>query len=212
VADLASIGGMASGIGSIALQWLKFGLYGLVGGGAVVGIVWIYLKRKKYDYSVIYYNTDGVTGGTDKGGIFVDSKTKAKKFWLKNANAGLNCDRVPWRLINNKRVVELVRYGVKNFRFVDNSGIADGIEADISEEDVNWGLLDYEKQKQIFGHSLLKELLPYIIIAFTAMVILIMVFIVMNKLEVFNQAADKLVQAASILRDINTGTTVLPGG
>lgn len=212
VADLGSLGGTVSSVGQVALQWVKYGLFAIVGGGAVIGIVWLYLKRRRYDYKVIYYNSDGVTGGTDQGGIFVDRKTKSKMFWLKNANVGLNPDKVPWRLINGKKVVELVRYGVKNFRFVDNSGIADGLEAEVGEEDVNWAILDYEKQKTIFGHSLLREMLPYIAIAFTGMVILIMVFIVMNKLDVFNEAADKLVQAAQILRDINTGTTVLPGG
>lgn len=166
--------------------------------------------RKRYNVQVEWFDADNITGGNDSGGIFVDKKTGRKMFFLRTANVGLNPNNVPWRLIDNVRKVYLLRYGLKNFRFINmNIGEGQTFEAEVTEEDVNWAVVDYERQNRIFSKDKLMELIPYIALTFVGIVILIMVIFVVNKFEVLKDIATVLKETATIIANANAGTQII---
>jgi len=197
------------GVSAILLQLAQVIIICIFIVAAVAGGLILWMKRKRWDYDVVWLNKDRVTGGYDKGGIFVDNKTKVKMFFLKQAKVGMNPDQVPWRLIGKTRVVFLIRYGVKNFRFIDTSGLGKGIKAEVGEEDVNWAVVDYERQKSVFGSDRLLQFLPIISLAVVGVIILIMIIMVLKKFDVLQDVAATLKDTAIILRDARSGTTVI---
>ena len=195
---------------STALSAGKVMLVVLFAGSIIIGGFYFFMKRRKWDFQVVYLNQDGVTGGIDQGSIFVDRKTKVKRFWLKRANVSMPPDNFPWRLIGNKRTVFVQRFGVKNFAFVDTKGLGLGAKAEVSEEDVNWAVVDYEKQKLAFSSDKLMQVLPYIIFGVAVIGSVIVIWILVNKFSVLNEIATKLQATAQILANSASGTKVVP--
>lgn len=195
----------------LATKTLNIGVViavGLVFLVILVAIVLFIRQRRKWDVMIIYLNKDNTTGGFDKGCFDVDKKTNNKLFYVKRANVGLCPDNVPIKLIGNKRVVFLARYGLKNFRFINWNMKDLDLKAQCTEEDVNWALQAYEKQKHVFQSKGLAEYLPYIALVIVAVVILIMIIYVLNKLDVMKDVAAHLDNAAQVLSENNKGTVI----
>lgn len=208
-----------SGVASTALNAGKIALVTLFIGGIILGIVYFLGKRKRWDYQVEFLNQDGVTGGKDLGSIYVDAKTRVKRFWLQKARASLSPDNIPVRHIETtnwlgqrmivKRVY-LQRFGQKNFVFVDTKGLGLGLKASVGEEDVNWSVVDYEKQKLAFSNDRLMQVLPYVIFGVAVIGSIIVIWMLANKFSVLNEVASKMVEVAKILANAQTGTKVIP--
>lgn len=202
---MVDISGMSATILDIAVLVIAT----LFIGGFIIGLLYLFLKRKRWDYKVIWLdNSDGKTGGTDKGGVFVDKKTNYKMFFLQKAGVGLNPDNIPWKLIGNSKVVFLLKYGLKNFRFI-NMDVGRSITANVGEEDVNWAIIDYEKQKRIFMDSKLMQILPYAALVFVALVILIMIIFVLNKMEYLAEIARYGESSAQAIANAQSGTRII---
>ena len=186
----------------------------IVGGGLLTVMLWAYFKWKNYQqFEIEIWQQDGLGQFNvkyDKGGIFVDSKTKNKRLFLKKHNVGLNPDNVPFMpSIKGKRKVLVLQTGLKNFRYIKPK-ISQGIMSfEVGEEDVNWAINSYERQKKLFGQTWLAQYMPFIMIAFVSIIILIMFINLFKVAPSISDAADALREAAIALRDAKAGTVIL---
>lgn len=186
----------------------------LIFGLIIILFIRIYLNFKRYDYVCIIY--DRVTGTKpiqtkDLGGIYVDNRTKNKRFYLKKNNVGLNPDNIPYIMgEKGQKYVYLLKTGLKNFRFLDiNIQQNARFTISVGEEDVNWALNAYERNKKMFGTTLLQQILPYIGIALMGVFILGMLVVVLNKLSVLQDVAIAFKELAEVYAQTQGGTAIL---
>lgn len=132
--------------------------------------------NKKYkQFLCIIFDIDGLGNRVvtyDNAGIFIDNKTNNKRFFLKKANVGLNPDNVPAIDDGKNKVVFLQRIGLKNFRYIKINFKEDRPVLEVTEEDVNWGVNSYERQKK-FNNAWLEKYLPFIALAIVSVVIMV---------------------------------------
>jgi uncharacterized membrane protein len=181
-------------------------------------IVRFYTKWKmysEYDVRILEKNAYDQWGESkDSAGVFTDPKTNNKRFFLKKSNVGLDPDNIPYITTPSsfgvKKIVYLARTGLKNFRFVTptvqvNSPVS--LNLIVGEEDVNWAVNAYERQKKLFANSMLMQLLPFIALAFVSIIILI-IFIY------FFRNFDKLVSMSLHFKEAiiagSSGTAIIP--
>lgn len=205
--------------------------------GVVIGGYFGFKYWKRWaQFEVRVWGEDGfgqIQETIDKGGIFVDSKTKNKRFWLKNGNVGLNPDDVPVLRVGNKKIVYVRRYGLKNFRFMypEAKGNVSKIDLEkineieknieslnevkyeffkptvkddqdemiVGDEDVNWAINAYDREKKKFISQTLLQYMPFIIIGFVSICILIMIIWVLKQFDVLKDVALALQAAAGSL-------------
>lgn len=165
----------------------------------VLAVYWVFFSSRKYkQFLCVIYSKDGYGNRTieyDGAGIFIDKKTNNKRFFMKVANVGLCPDNIPAIFDGKRKVVFLQKIGLKNYRFIK---IGFNAENDIpvlecTEEDVNWGVNAYERQKK-FNNNTLMALLPYIaliIVAIVIMVVFIYFFKDFDKLKEMGIALQK---------------------
>jgi len=190
--SVASVTSTALNIGIMLLGGLLF--CGIVGGA-----LWLYLKKKRYsEYKCVVWERDGfgqLNETYDKAGIFVDNKTKNKRFFLKKANVGLNADNVPY-IPSKRKIVYLLRTGLKNFQFIKPNISNPSINLDVGEEDVNWAINAYDRQKKLFNQNILMQYLPFIALAFTSIIILIIFIYFFKDFSVLKDVALALKEAS----------------
>lgn len=193
-------------------------LIGLVAFGGIVGLgVWVYKKHIQYNEYICRIWRKVGSGQYletfDKAGVFVDPKTKNKRLFLKKNNVGLDPDQIPF--IPGKKgakIIYLLQTGLKNFHYIDVNIDNPAITLSVGEEDINWALNAYERQKKTFFQNKLMQLLPYIMFAVSVIAILALVIFVLNKFSVLSDVATSLDSAARALAQTKANTTVIVGG
>lgn len=200
--ELINVGAVSGG----ALNIIVMIVAGLVVGGIVIFIAWLFLRNKKFEeFVAIIWVKDGfgqLTQKIDKGGIFVDNKTNNKRLFLEKSNVGLSTEKIPFipMVYGGKKYIFLLQTGLKNFHYVHiNIDTSDLVTCTVTEEDVNWGINSYERQKKIFGNSLLMQLLPYIAIAFTSIIILTIFIFFFKEFKTLKEFAEIMKQMMSDL-------------
>lgn len=167
-----------AGVSNIALNIFIMLVTVLFIGCILIAGVWFYLRFKRYSqYKCVIWGRDGfgqITEGVDKAGVFIDKKTGNKRLYLKKGNVGLQPDNIPYIQSGKDRIVYLLNTGLKNYKYIRPNFDIEHFTFEVGEEDVNWGVNAYERVKKSFGTSLLMQLLPFIAIAFTVIIILIM--------------------------------------
>lgn len=178
----------------------------------------VYQKYSEFD--CIIYSFDGfgkAYASKDKAGIFVDGKTKNKRLFVKKHNVGLDPDNVPFIVIDGKKTVFLLKTGLKNFRFLSLPLSKEKLENEnifslkVGEEDVNWAINSYERQKKIFMQSTLMQLIPFLTIAFVSLIILILFIYFFKEFDTLKEVAVAMKEASRTLASAQTGTTVVGG-
>ena len=188
--------------GAMNVMGIVFGV--LVGGGLIGGGLWWYFKEKKYkEFTCVVWDKENGEA-RDSAGIFVDGKTNNKRFFMKKFNVGLCPDNVPYKRLGAKKIVYLIRDGLKNFRFVKLNVSNPNMYMTVTEEDVNWAVNAYDRQKKLFQQSILMQMLPIISLVFVSMVILILFFYLFKKFDVITAVASELKETAKIL--VSKGT------
>lgn len=179
----------------------------IIGGGFVTLMLYFYFKWKKYsEYDCTIWDEGKITETKDTAGVFVDQKTRNKRLFLRKANVGLDPDNVPYKIgKNGKKIVYLLKSGLKNFKYIDIKVNEPTLEINVGEEDVNWAVNAYERQKKMFNQSLLMQLMPFIALAFTAIIILIIFIYFFKDFEVLKDVAINLKEASLSC----TGKTVI---
>jgi len=194
-----SISGVASG----ALNVVILIVFMLVVLAVVAAVILLVFKYRKYsEYDCVIFEKDGFGNlryKTDKAGIFVDGKTKNKRLFLKKNNVGLDPDNVPYIGGSKSKKVYLFQNGLKNFRYI-YMNICGDFGFSVGEEDVNWAVNAYDRQKKMFQNTLLMQLLPFLVIAFVSIIILIMIIYILKDFNVLKDVAINLREATQIMR------------
>jgi len=200
----------ASGALTLAI-WLMVVV--IVGG---LGTVAFFLVRKWYrfsDYKCVIFFRDGfgqLSYRTDSAGIFIDTKTKNKRFFLKKANVGLDPNNVPVLPGKNKTVF-LVQYGLKNFSFIKVNIDMEGLTFSVGEEDVNWAVNACEREEKKWQvKDKLLQYMPYISLAIVMIIILVMFIYLFKAIPGMLVEIKAIVIEAQKLQAMNAGTTVIP--
>ena len=131
---------------------------------------------------------------------------------MKKSNVGIQPDNIPYiHTTGGKKIVYLLKTGLKNYRFINPIISKDIVAFNVGEEDVNWAINDYERAKKAFGQSLLMQLLPFIVLAFTSIIILILFIFLFKKLDVLSEFGASLAEAAKYVAQAKSGTTIIGG-
>lgn len=175
--------------------------------------IYALIQYKKWSqFKCIIWGRDGfgqLVEKTDRAGIFVDSKTKNKRFYLKKSNVGLDCNNIPYIQHGKQKRVYLLQIGLKNYKFIKPTISGDVFNFDVSEEDVNWAINAYDKQKKLFNQNILLQYMPFILLAFVSMIILIMFIYLFKQFPIMLQIAKALKEAATTYAQGQAGTVVL---
>jgi hypothetical protein len=202
------------------------GLGGLVGGlinigyilmfvifisAVMVGVFFLVKFLLKYSqYKVFIWDVSdngSVRLSYDKAGIFLNKKTGHKLLYLKKSNVGLNPDIFTYLFDDRgKKIIYLLRYGYKNFVFINPVADTKGnLNFKVGEEDVNWAINSYESNKKRFSNSLLVQLLPFMVLALVCIIILILMISLFKQFSVFSEVATAIREASSNLASMKTG-------
>lgn len=186
---------------------------GLLGIVAAAVILW-YKNQGRYNFKIVIWELDKSSKNLreryDKGGIFIDKDTNNKRLWLKKSNVGLECDAIPWIYgEGGQRIIYLLQKGLKNYEFCSLQMEEKKFSIKTGEEDVNWAINAYEKQKKLSSRNWMREYLPFISLIIVCFVILILFYFLIQKFEVLKETAEAFTQAAQAFRDAKAGTVVL---
>ncbi len=186
----------------------------VLSGGFVIGIFfytrWLYRYKQ---FKCVVWERDGfgqLKETKDKAGIFVDPKTKNKRLFLKKAKVGLNPDTIPYLQSGKNKTIYFLRTGLKNFHYINVDIKEPAVTLTVGEEDVNWAINSYDRQKKLFQQSLFMQLMPFVIIAFVSIIILIIFIYFFKNFDVLKEMAIAMKESAEIMAGVRTGTVVLP--
>jgi len=207
--DMASITNMGSTVLYIGIMiFVGITLAAIIGGG-----LWLYLKYRRYSqFRCVIFEKDGlgqVHQKIDGAGIFTDKKTKNKRFFMKKNQVGLNPDNVPFIKTGKTQTVYLMQNGLKNFHFINMNVTDKKFNVTVGEEDVNWAINAYERQKKLFSSSLLMQLMPFIALTFVSMIILIIFIYFFKEFSTLREFAVVMKEAAQVMAQASGGTTVI---
>ena len=219
IMEVGNIGELAAGFGSGALNFAIIIFSICFIGGVLFFATRLYLKWKQYnEFNCVVWEVDKFgqkMESGDKAGIFIDPKTKNKRFFMKKANVGLNPDNVPYMPTTSKgffssnKTVYLLKEGLKNFKYIIPNISNPEITLSVGEEDINWAINDYERQKRLFDTNKLLQFMPYIAIAFVSIIILIIFIYFFKDFAVLKDVAIALKEAAQAMAQASSGTTVI---
>lgn len=202
-----------SGVSSGILNVIVIILSVLILGGITIGIILAVLKNKKYSaFKCIIWEKDAfgqVVQSVDEAGIFVDGATNNKRLFLKKANVGLSPDNIPYiTTLSGKKIVFLARVGLKNYNYIKPNFDEGKISFTVGEEDVNWAINAYERQKKAFGSNALLQYMPYILMAFVSIVILVIFIYFFKNFSVLRDVATAFQEASKNLILAKGGSVV----
>lgn len=199
---MAGIGDILGGVGSSVATFGVIMIVCLLVAGVVGFAIFAYTKYKKYkQYKMVIWERDAfgnVKQYFDDAGVFVDKKTNNKRLFLRRANVGLEADNIPYiDAPKGVRLVYVVRRGLKNFQYIKPTIGADDFDFQVTEEDVNWAVNAYERQKKMFANNLLLQYMPFILLAFISIIILIMFIYFFKDFGVLREVAVAFKDAAT---------------
>jgi len=183
--------------------------------GAVIGISYLISNWKKYQqFDIEIWQQDGFGQFNvkhDSGGIFIDGKTKNKRLFLKKANVGLDPDNIPYLpSATGKKKILLLQTGLKNFKFIKPVITGGLLTFTVGEEDVNWAINSYERQKKLFAQSWLIQYMPFIMLAFTSIIILILFINLFKQIPEIKEIVLVMREIAASLAQAKAGTVIIP--
>lgn len=215
------ISGAIGTYGITAWKWVAFGGTALAAAAGLYGVIWYFVNRKRYNFKVVVREL-GIDGkprivGYDRGGLFMDNKTQYRLFKLKKNKVGLLPDNIPYEEEPKGKVVNVLRLGLKQFRYLErptlmqNSPIAMGYG--IGDADVAWGINSIEYAKQYEKKSLLSQLAPFIGMAFVFLLVVVAMYYLFVKAgfnaDLLRNLADSARIISGNMASAASGTTVV---
>lgn len=176
---------------------------------AIGGFLYVVIQRRRR-YSEFHCHIWDKQGhlSYDRAGIFVDKKTNNKRLFLEKANVGLSPDNVPYKQHRNEKVVYLLQTGLKNFQYITAETQGE-FKITVTEEDVNWAINAYDRQKKLFNQSLLMQYMPFILLAFVSIIILIIFIYFFKEFKTLREFAVVMKETAQTLAQAKSGTVVI---
>lgn len=206
---MAGIGDLIGGIGGGVLTFGLILVVLLILVAISVAAIIFYGSWKKYQTHIIVIWERDAFGNTrqtyDTAGIFTDKKTNNKRLYLKNSKVGLAADNIPFMVVGKKKMVYVVKRGLKNFQYIKPIINDNDFTFSCTEEDVNWGINAYERQKKIFQNNTLMAYMPFILLAFVSIIILIMFIYFFKDFGVLKDVAIALRDAATAFAQGQSG-------
>lgn len=196
------------------LVFLVFGILIIL---TIIGAWVLYTRWKRYQQfkCIILKKIGGEQLALffDKAGIFVDPKTNIKRFFIKNARSDLDADNVPYIHAGSTKYVLLAQTGLKNFRYLDPTILNDtNLTFTVGEEDLNWAINAYERQKKMFTDKWYTQLIPFLFLAFVVVVILALFMALFKKFDILKDVALALKDAAHTIQlahMVGNSTTII---
>jgi len=209
---------LLSGWTSTALSVMVVIVAILIIGGLLVLAVIMYLRWKKfqqYRVLILEVDDDGLVQGFrwDKAGIFVESKTKHRRFFLKRSRFSLSADKVPvvYPRGKGKPMVSCVKLSNTDYRFLWLNNLRpQAVNLVVGEDDVNWAIETYERMQKLFDRSTLLQYMPFLMLAFVSIIILIIFIYFFKDFSVLKEVAVELGKAAQAMAQARAGTVVVP--
>jgi len=197
-------------VSSQILDWLTIILSLLLAAGISFGLYKFMGKWKKYkEYQIVIWEKDGFgqwNEVVDKGGVFIDKATNNKRLFLKKANVGLTADNIPYLPgAKGKKVVYLLRSGLKNFHLIRVNPAYPKVTLQVGEEDVNWAVNAYERQKKLGKNTIWDKLLDHLPMIIGSMVILIIFLYFFKNLTSLVEFGRYMKETAQIMIQMKTG-------
>lgn len=202
-----------SSVSSSILDWLIV-FASLALASAIAFAIWkLTGKWKAYkQYKVVIWEKDGFGQWNevlDKGGVFVDKVTSNKRLFIKKANVGLCADNIPYLPgFKGSRIVYLLRTGLKNFHFIRINPEFPKVTLQVGEEDVNWAINAYERQKKLGKSSIWDKLIDHLPMIIGSMVILIIFIYFFKNLSSLVEFGKYMKETAQIM--IQTRSGIIP--
>jgi len=211
---MAEIAGIdTSGVASVGLNIIVLIVSVVVVGAIAFAIFWVWKKKKQYgQYKFVIWEVagKGLRETYDKGGIFSDPKTKNKLLFMKKTGVGMSPDHIPYIQAGKDKVVYVIREGLRNFRFISPQVSANpGLHFDVGDEDVNWAINDFERYKKMLATNQLLQYMPFILLAFVSLIILIIFIYFFKDFSVLKDVAVELREAATMVAQARAGTVVV---
>lgn len=194
-----------------------------VGVGSLVGLFFLLKQYRSWNIPVNIWYKDAVGNlrkKPDRGGVKFDNKADMKLFMLKKHKVGLKPDSIPFVYTEKpgimgtslRKEVNIWQHGLKNFAYITPHVTNPNFELGIGEEDINWAAFELQRMKNLFKIAEWKEIMAYIGFFLVVFAVLIIMYFLFQKMEVIQQAAVALENAAKMLSTTGTGTTVVTGG
>lgn len=211
-----TVSGMTGGLAAFGDKALVFMLIIMV--LAVAGVcgwfIWSRFRKwkryRQYNCLLFYRDSGGaIHSRTDWAGVFVDKGINSKRLWLKDLNTTLKCDKVQSYDFFGMKLVLLFMKSDKCINFINPTSMSDGMGFKLSEDDLSWALEEMQKQRKRWAWNPLKEWMPYIIMVFITIMIVVVLSALIKKFDVLKDVAIALDHAATIMSSCNNPTQVI---
>ncbi len=217
MAEEEALGGLiSSGTAETFLNSAVIGIVIILIVGAIgLGLYFWYNKLKRYkQFKCVIFRKDSfgqIQEKYDDAGIFVDSRTKNKRLFLRKSNVGLDPDNIPYIQTVKGKTIYMFQTGLKNFRYIKVNVKDPKIGFVVGEEDVNWAINAYDRQKKLFQNDKWMQLLPFIALAFTSIIILTIFIYFFKNFDVLKDVANALLKVAEELVKAGADTVIIEG-
>lgn len=184
----------------------------VVGGIAVAG-VYAYMMWKRYqEYRVVIWEKDSL-GNThevdDQGAVFPDRKTGNILFHLRKHKTVLSPDDIPFVLKGKTKLVYIVKYGLRDYRFLRPNVTATDVGMVVGEKDINWAVNTYQRVKKVLEGNNLLTYMPFILIAFVSICILIIFMYLFKQVPAMKEMAEAFRDAAQAFSQCQAAAQVV---
>jgi hypothetical protein len=190
-------------------------------GGVVIAFAWIIMRAKQFkQYMVLIWkrkrdkedNEFPIFVGIDKGAIIKDRKLKKRVLRLKRNNVHLgeeeNLEQDENRELDipsipsekGGEIVFVEKLGPRKFALGRPFVIDGTVKIIVSEADCAEAIRGYDTNAKYYGGKEWTKWVGPITFAVFAILIIIMISVVLNKFEILDKVADKLVRTAEIMQ------------
>jgi len=214
-----SIEGMSifSGMTGTMVTTIMFCVVALVFLGILGAAAWWWKTRKRYDIKVRIYSTRYGSPKTwdDWGAIYKDAKTgQANGFKLKSEKEVISPPDYALMMMSTKgNVIHMRQDATGHFSFIrpDFEGEA---KFKVVPEDVRlWQSAARDKADILYSKKpWWKDLLAFMPFVICAILIIIMIYVVLQKFEVLKEVSANLAQAAASLKDLHASGALVTVG
>lgn len=188
-----------------------------------LAILYYFIRARKFEYIVRVKKEEPIGSGNifeigvDKGGIFMDKKTKNRIFVLKKFKVGMMPDNIPYYINSKgKKIVEVLQLGLKSFRYLDKPKIVANSQTalyyNVQDQDLAFAINTIENVKQYKKQTWLQQLAPFIGMAFVFLLIVVSLYFIFKNISVLKDVAESFNQAAQTFRETQLGAVAIQGG
>jgi len=169
----------------------SFGMNVIIGGGIIIFLILMgvgmfllirhLMRYSQFNVTIFYKDSNNQwMQKKDKGGVFINNKTKSRLLHLKNAKTVMNPDYIPFLIEKGKKVIYLKEVGIRNYVYLKHSFKENDVNITVGEEDVNAAIQDFEVATRVLKANW-EQYIPLIATIFAMAILLIVMIVYANK-------------------------------